>query len=37
MLDVSGFSAIRICNEKCKCGPKGNKQSKNQPLETRIK
>jgi hypothetical protein len=30
--DVGVFSAIRIWNEKCKCRPIGNKESKNQPI-----
>jgi hypothetical protein len=30
--DDSVFSAIRIRNEKCKYGPIGNKDSKNQPM-----
>ncbi len=35
--DVGIFSAIRIRNEKCKSRPIGFKESKNQPIETRIK
>ncbi len=30
--DDGVFSAIRIRNEKCKYGPIGNKDSKNQPI-----
>jgi hypothetical protein len=30
--DVGVFSAIRICNEKCKCQPIGTKENKNQPI-----
>jgi hypothetical protein len=30
--DVGVFSAIHICNEKCKCWPIRNKESKNQPI-----
>jgi hypothetical protein len=30
--DVGVFSAILIQNEKCKCRPIGNKDSKNQPI-----
>jgi hypothetical protein len=30
--DVGVFSAIHIRNEKCKYGPIGNKDSKNQPI-----
>ncbi len=30
--DVGVFSAICIRNEKCKCPPIGNKESKKQPI-----
>ncbi len=30
--DVGVFSAIHICDEKCKCQPIGNKENKNQPI-----
>jgi hypothetical protein len=29
--DISVFSVIHIQNEKCKCQPIGNKDSKNKP------
>jgi hypothetical protein len=35
--DVGVFSAICICNEKCKSRPKGSKESKNQPTEDKDK
>jgi hypothetical protein len=35
--DFGVFSAIRIRNEKCKSLPRGNKESKNQPIEDKDK
>jgi hypothetical protein len=35
--DAGVFSAIRICNEKCKCRPIGNKESKNQSIGVKDK
>jgi hypothetical protein len=31
------FTAIHICDEKCKCRPKGKKESKNQLIEDKDK